>query len=146
VLKGWFTGQSAESINPQEVEAALEEAEEENDWGSSTVNHHHTLLSLTYRLAIRNAKVKQSAVRGIRRRAEDNSRVRFLTADEEKRLREALRSKAEWAEHEPELDLALHTGLRRTDMYQRLVWENVNYELRVATVPRSKNDDPVHVP
>jgi integrase len=72
--------------------------------------------------------------------------VRFLTADEEKRLREALRSKAEWAEHEPELDLALHTGLRRTDMYQRLVWENVNYELRVATVPRSKNDDPVHVP
>jgi hypothetical protein len=146
VLKGWFTGRSAESINPQEVEAALEEAEEENDWGSSTVNHHHTLLSLTYRLAIRNAKVKQSAVRGIRRRAEDNSRVRFLTADEEKRLREALRSKAEWAEHEPELDLALHTGLRRTDMYQRLVWENVNYELRVATVPRSKNDDPVHVP
>jgi integrase len=146
VLKGWFSGRAAESIAPQEIETALEEAEEENDWSSSTVNHHHTLLSLTYRLAIRNGKVKQSAARGIRRRAEDNSRVRFLTADEEKRLRETLRSKAEWAEHEPELDLAVHTGLRRTDMYQRLVWENVNFELRVATVTRSKNDDPVHVP
>jgi len=59
---------------------------------------------------------------------------------------ERLRSKPEWAEHEPELDLALHTDLRRTDMYQRLAWENVNLELRVATVTRSKNDDPVHVP
>jgi integrase len=146
VLKGRFTARGAESITPQEVEAALAKAEEENDWGSSTVNHHHTLLSLTYRLAIRNGKVKQSAARGIRRRAEDNSRVRFLTSDEEKRLREAIRSKSEWAEHEPELDLALHTGLRRADMYQRLLWENVNVELRVATVTRSKNDDPVHVP
>ena len=46
----------------------------------------------------------------------------------------------------PELDLALHTGLRRTDMYQRLIWENVSLAERVATVPRSKNDEPVHVP
>jgi integrase len=146
VLKGWFTGRAAESITVQEVEAALERAREENDWTASTVNHHHTLLSLTYRLAIRNCKVKDSPVRGIRRRAEDNSRVRFLTPDEEKALREALRLKPEWAEHLPELDLALHTGLRRTDMYQRLVWENVNLALRIATVPRSKNDAPVHVP
>jgi site-specific recombinase XerD len=146
VLKDWFAGRGAESITPQEVEARLERGREENDWTASTVNHHHTLLSLTYRLAIRNRKVKESPVRGLRRRPEDNSRVRFLTADEEKRLREAIRSKPEWAEHEPELDLALHTGLRRTDMYQRLIWENVNVELRVATVTRSKNDAPVHVP
>jgi integrase len=148
VLKDWFTGRAAECITPQEVEAALEEAEEENDWGSSTVNHHHTLLSLTYRLAIRNGKVKQSAVRGIRRRAEDNSRVRFLTADEEKRLRDALRSKPEWAEHEPELDLALHTGLRRSSMYIGLVWENVDRVAKTLTIPRTdmKNDDPVTLP
>ena len=146
VLKGWFTGRAAESITAQEVEARLSQAREENDWASSTVNHHHTLLSLTYRLAIRNRKVKEGPMRGIRRRAEDNSRVRFLTVDEEKKLREAIRSKPEWADHEPELDLALHTGLRRTDMYQRLVWENVNLSLRVASVPHSKNDEPVHVP
>jgi integrase len=146
VLKGWFAGRAAETITPDEVETKLEEAREDNNWTPSTVNHHHTLLSLTYRLAIRSRKVKESPVRGIRRRAENNSRVRFLTPDEEKRLREALRSKPEWAEHECELDLALHTGLRRTDMYQRLVWQNVNLALRVATVPRSKNDAPVHVP
>ena len=92
VLKGWFTGRAAESITAQEVEAKLEEAQEENNWGSSTVNHHHTLLSLMYRLAIRNRKVRDSPVRGIRRRTEDNSRIRFLTPDEEQALRKALRS------------------------------------------------------
>jgi integrase len=60
--------------------------------------------------------------------------------------REAIHSKLEWAEHEPELDLALHAGLRRTDMYRRLTWENVNLALRVASIRRSKNEEPVHVP
>jgi integrase len=31
-------------------------------------------------------------------------------------------------------------------VYQRLVWENVDLSLRVATIPRSKNDEPVHIP
>jgi integrase len=31
-------------------------------------------------------------------------------------------------------------------MYQRLVWENVDLFVRVATITRSKNDEPVHVP
>jgi len=59
---------------------------------------------------------------------------------------EAIRSKPEWAEHEPELDLALHTGLRRRSMYIHLVWENVDLESRVPVIPRTKNDDQVVVP
>lgn len=82
-------------------------------------------------------------MRGIRREPENNSRVRFLTADEEKRLREAIRSNPAWHEHEPELSLALSTGLRRSSMYIDLVWENV---ARVASVQRTKNGDPVHIP
>lgn len=146
ILKGWFPSRAAETISPDEIEGHLEKAEEENRWASSTVNHYLTLLSLTYRLAIRSRKVKVNPVCGIRRRREDNSRVRFLTAEEEAKLRTTMRTKPAWVEHLPELDLALHTGLRRTDMYQRLVWENVDMVARVATVPRSKNDEAVHVP
>jgi len=146
VLREWFSGCAAESLTAQDIEARLEAAREENDWKPSTVNHYHTLLSLTYRLAIRDRKVKESPLRGICRSTESNSRVRFLTTQEEKRLREAIRSKRPWAEHEPEIDLALHTGLRRTDMYKRLVWENVDRCERVADIPRSKNDEPVHIP
>jgi integrase len=81
-----------------------------------------------------------------REEKENNNRGRFLLADEEKKLREAIRSKPEWAEHEPELDLALHTGLRRRSMYRHLLWENVELEARVAIIPRTKNDDQVVVP
>jgi site-specific recombinase XerD len=147
-MKEWFRARSAESITPQEIEVEFERAEKEKGWAPSTVNHHRSVLSLAYRLAMRATppKVKENPVRNTRHRKEDNERVRYLTAEEEDRLRKVLRSKPEWAGHEPELDLALNTGLRRTDMYRRLVWGNVNLELRVATIPRSKNQEPVYVP
>jgi site-specific recombinase XerD len=145
VLKGWFIGQAAEAITAHQVETKLEAARRENQWVPATVNHHHTAISLAFRLAIAKDKVKENPARKIRRIPEDNNCVRYLSPEEEKKLREAIRSKPEWAEHEPELDLALHTGLRRTDMYRRLTWENVDLSLRVATILRSKNDDPVHI-
>jgi integrase len=40
----------------------------------------------------------------------------------------------------PELDLALHTGLRLGEMYG-LTWENVNLPQRMLTIPRSKNGE-----
>jgi integrase len=146
VLKGWFAGRAAETITAHELEIKLEAARREHVWAPATVNHHHTACSLAFRLAIAKDKVKENPARKIRRVPEDNNRVRYLSADEEKKLREAIRSKPEWAEHEVEVDLAMHTGLRRTDMYVRLVWENVDLSLRVATIPRSKNDDPVYIP
>lgn len=146
VIKGWFRGRTAEAITAHEIETKLEECRRENDWSPTTVNHYHTAISLCFRLAIAMDKVKENPARKIRRIPEDNSRVRHLSLDEEEKLRAAMRSKPKWAEHEPEIDLALHTGLRRTDLYQRLVWENVNLSLRVATIPKSKNDEPVHIP
>lgn len=148
LAKKWFVGRTAESITAREIEAKFEQAERDYGWAPATVNHHRSVLSLAYRLAMcaTPPKAKENPARNTRHRREDNGRIRYLTAEEEEKLRKALRSKLEWAEHEPELDLALHTGLRRTDMYQRLVWENVNLELRVATIPRSKNQEPVYIP
>lgn len=121
VLMEWFTNCAAESLTARDIEVRLEAARGKNHWEPSTVNHHHSLLSLTYRLAIRDGKVKENPLRGICRTKESNCRVRFLTIQEEKRLRIAIRSKPVWAEHESALDLALHTGLHRTDMYKRLL-------------------------
>jgi integrase len=145
-IKKWFGSRAADSITPLQIEAALSKAKDEANWSASSHNHHHTLLSLTYRLAIRNGKVERNPVRGIRRKPENNSRVRFLTADEEKRLREAIRSNPVWQEHEPELTLALSSGLRRGSMYFDFLWENIDLDLRVACVPRTKNGDAVHIP
>jgi integrase len=65
---------------------------------------------------------------------------------EEKKLRDAIRSRSEWAEHEVEFDFALHTGLRRSSMYVDLVWENVNLAARTLTIPRTKNGESITLP
>ena len=70
----------------------------------------------------------------------------FSRPTKKKSLREAIRSNPAWCEHEPEFTFALNTGLRRGSMYQDLVWENTDLAARVATVPRTKNGEPVHIP
>jgi integrase len=140
-------GRGADNISPAEIRTALKKAADEKKWSASTVNHHHNVISLAYRLAIEAGKVKDSPIhRKVRKQTENNGRVRFLSADEEKKLREAIRSKPEWVEHESELDLAMHTGLRRSSMYFHSTWENVDMKGRVAIIPKTKNGEKVVVP
>ena len=123
----------------------LDSLTSENHWSASTRNHHQNLLSLAYRLAILRGRIEKSPLVGLRRKPENNSRVRFLTPEEERKLREVIRSKPEWAKHEPELDFALLTGLRRGSMYD-LTWDNVDLAARIAIIPKTKNGDQVVVP
>jgi len=146
LLKECFANRAADSITAGEVQSVLDRLATEKKWSASSRNHHHNLLSLAYRLGILNGKVEVSPLRGLRRKTEDNCRVRFLTVVEEEKLRATIRSKPEWAEHEVELDLALHTGLRRGSMYINLTWENVDLRARIALIPRTKNGERVVVP
>ena len=137
-MLGWFRERSADSVAAPEIERHLEEGIEHDGWAPSTVNHYRSLLSLTYRLAIHNGKAASNPARATRHRREDNSRVRYLSAEEETRLRNVIAE--DWPEHSAELDLALHTGMRLGEMYG-LTWENVNLPQRLLTIPRSKNGE-----
>jgi integrase len=44
-----------------------------------------------------------------------------------------------------ELDFALNTGLRQGNQYQ-LTWEMVDLEAHVIRIPRTKNEEPIHLP
>jgi site-specific recombinase XerD len=138
-LLGWFREYPAESITPQEIEGRFEQEE----WSPATINRHRALLSLTYRLAIRNGKIKENPARLVRHRLEDNARIRFLSPDEEAKLRISI--KAECPERIAELELALNTGIRLSEQY-RLRWEDVSFARRTLTIPRSKNGATRHVP
>lgn len=142
-MLGWWRDRAADSITAQEAERRLEQAAEEKQWSPATVNRYRSLLSLVYRLAIRNGKATDNPARLVAHRQEPSGRIRFLSGEEEGRLRAAI--EAEGAEHLPELDLALHTGSRRSEQYG-LTWENVNVARRVLTIPRSKNGLTRHVP
>src|SRR6266404_9308992 len=139
VLLGWFREYPAEAITAQDIERQFQKQE----WAPATPNRYRALLSLTYRLAIRNGKVKENPARLVPHRLEDNARIRFLSGDEETALRKAI--EGECSKRMPEFDLALNTGLRLSEQYG-LLWENVSLLRRTLTIPRSKNGTMRHVP
>ncbi len=139
VLLGWFREYPAESITAQDIERQFQK----QAWAPATPNRYRALLSLTYRLAIRNGKVKENPARLVPHRLEDNARIRFLSAVEETALRVAIEAKC--PERLPEFVLGLNTGLRLSEQYG-LLWENVSLPLRILTIRRSKNGAMRHVP
>ncbi len=142
-LKEWFGSYPAEELTPQEIEKTLARAAEKEKWAASTFNHYRSLMSLSYRLGIQNRKVTSNPARSVTHRREDNNRVRFLTVEEEKKLRNVIEAK--WASHVPELDLAINTGIRKGSQYG-LTWDMVDLKGRMLNIPRTKNEEPIHVP
>jgi integrase len=84
--------------------------------------------------------------RDIRHRKEDNSRVRFLDRSkdgEHARLVEVIRET--YPEHLAEFIFALNTGLRLSSQYGA-AYEMLDLTRNVLDVPRTKNNEPVHIP
>jgi integrase len=79
----------------------------------------------------------------VKHRQENNARARWLSEEEEVRLRAYL--EAACPQFIPELDLVLHTGIRLGEMCS-LAWGGVNMGRKVLTIPRSKNGELRHVP
>ena len=142
-LEEWFGKYVADELTPKDIENTLARVAEEESWAASTFNHYRSLMSLTYRLGILNRKVASNPARSVPHRREDNNRVRFLTTEEEKKLREVVQAK--WPTHLPELDLAINTGLRKGSQYG-LTWDMVDWKARTLNIPRTKNEEPLHVP
>ena len=141
--KEWFGNRVAETLTPKDIESTLNRVAEEENWASSTFNHYRSLVSLAYRLAIRDRGLKMNPARSVPHRREDNSLVRFLGHDEERRLREVLVAKYSW--HLPEFDVAIQTGLRQGSQYG-LMWDMVDWRARMLHIPRTKNEEPLHLP
>ncbi|HUX66901.1 MAG TPA: site-specific integrase [Terriglobales bacterium] len=134
---------AAATLTPLEVERALAKLATERAWANATVNRHKAFLSLAYRIGIENSQVQHNPVRAVRQRREDNGRIRFLSPEDEARLRSVIRQGC--PEHEPELDLALNTGLRQGNQYG-LQWPDVDFERRQVAVARTKNGQAHYAP
>jgi integrase len=138
-LKQWFGERQADSVAPREIERHFEA----QGWMPATWNRYRALLSLTYRLAIRAGKLRVNPARLVQHKTENNGRVRFLSREEEEKLRKVIREQT--PDREPELDLALHTGLRLSEQYTAK-WKDVDFDGRVVTVPLDKGGQTSHVP
>jgi integrase len=145
-LLAWFGNREAESLTGQEMEKRLSDVAEDENWAASSYNHYRSLLMLTYREARRDRKVPGNPARDIRHWKENNSRVRFLSRGENAeytRLVKVIRGK--YRDHFAEFIFALNTGLRLSSQYGA-TYGMIDWTRNVLDVPRTKNDDPVHVP
>jgi len=157
-LKAEFGALPADKITAQELERWFGDQLDANEWAPATVNRFKALLSLTFRLGIENKKIKANPAKLVKRRREDNGRVRFLNqfkpaktdiaylqahTEEESRLRAVIGKN--YAGHMPEFDIALHTGMRPSEQYG-LVWNRIDLTRKLITIPKSKNGMTRHIP
>jgi integrase len=143
LIRDAFGSRNANDITPQDISRWLAKSMRENNWKPATANRYKALLSLCFRLGIENGKCNQNPARLVRRFRENNERVRFLSDDEEERLRAAILS--ECPDRMPDLDIALNTGMRKSEQYG-LNWADVDLEGRRVSLKRTKNGSARHIP
>lgn len=120
----------ADAIKPQDIEQRLNKLAEDRKWKPGTTNRHKAVLSMVYRLAVKNGRVAMNPARLVSRLHEDNSVIRFLSLDEQKRLKSAVELKhpERWAI----ITLALNLGVRAGELWG-LKWSEVD---RASASPR----------
>lgn len=142
-LRDAFGNLPAESLTPREIKQGLSKLATDREWKPASFNRHKAFLSLAYRLGIENEKLSVNPVRLVRRRREDNGVIRWLSADEETKLRAVL--EAEYPGEVPAFDLALHTGMRKSEQYG-LTWNYVDLMRQQITIPKSKHGGIRYIP
>src|ERR1700691_2375255 len=127
------------------------------EWKPGTYNRYKTTLSLLYRLGTENNKIESNPAKLLKHKTEDNERVRFLNqftpreteleclkphGDEESRLRAVILKN--YAEHMPEFEIALHTGMRPSEQYG-LDWPRVDLAHNFVSLRKTKTGKPRHI-
>jgi integrase len=134
-----FETRPADQIKPEEIDGWIAR----NTETAATANRYRALFSLIFREALLNGKVTGNPARLVRLRHENNGRIRFLTEDEEKRLRKAITK--QFPEHLPELTISLGTGMRLSEQYS-LAWEQIDFARKEINLEQTKNGSARTIP
>jgi integrase len=153
-LKEQFGSHGAESIPI----AAFRSYFELQDWKPESWNRMRTALFGIYRLGNENGKVQTNPAKLLKRCKVSGGRVRFLNQfepahtevdylkplkSEEQRLRAVI--ERDYPQHLDEFEIALHTGMRRSEQYQRINWNCVDLGRKDLHIPTSKNGQGRHI-
>jgi integrase len=139
-------------ITAGQLEEVLADLRTEREWAPATHNRYRATLSALFQFAVKKGHIQVNPARLTAHHEEENERVRYLTADEEKKLMSAVRS-SDQPEREKEILVALHSGMRRSEQYRTaqvpdggLKWSFINFRAGVIRLPRSKGRKPREIP
>jgi integrase len=133
VLVAEFGERTAASIEAHQIDQWLTE---QTQWSPATKNRYRSLLSLVFRQGMFSKKVTSNPARMVPKRTESSGRIRYLLDDEEKALRKVMEKR--YAAHIPALDVALYTGMRKTEQFS-LTWDCVDLTNKKIHLHETKN-------
>ncbi len=107
---------------------------------NATINRYKAAVSVVFSYACREFDLVDNPVRNIRSLPENNTRVRFLSEVERKRLLEACKQ-SQWQKLYLLVLLAITTGARKGEL-MNLRWSDLDYGRKTAFVETSKNGQP----
>jgi integrase len=138
-IKPVFGERPAYTIVKSEILSWLTEQAEVRDWKPATRNRWQATFSLIFRVGVDNEKIERNPAARIRRKQENNGRVRFLSYDEERDLLATIdRLFPQFKAH---VILAIHTGMRMSEQYS-LRCRQVDLERRQLHLSITKGKRP----
>jgi integrase len=153
IVGEWFKGRDAASLTPQDIAAKLAE----HCKTPANYNRYRVALSHAFKVGVANGKITDNPARHVKLKKEGGT-IRWLNQfapleaeddylkplkDEESRLRAVIRK--HFPKREPELDLALNTGMRFDEQYS-LRWPQVDLKRNQITLLSTKSGGTQYVP
>ncbi len=143
VISPAFDDRPAEGISKQDIQTWLLEQTAEREWSPATRNRYQAAFSLVFRVAVDNEKLTINPASRIKRKAEHNDRIRFLSPREEAKLVKLITE--EWPHYLPAVMISLHTGMRASEQFG-LQWADVSLTRKSITLSHTKAGRTRHVP
>ena len=154
-IKAKFGDRAAVTLKSSEVEDWLDEIQEERSLANATINKMRGTLSMVFKHGKRKDLVNLNPAADVPLRDVGDGMIeRFLSADEENRLRAVLQRRMDL--HDPikqpelrkqaihrllEFEVSLKSGIRRSEQYN-LQWGDVDFDRRIMRLRKTKNGKP----
>jgi site-specific recombinase XerD len=131
-----FGGRAADSITPQEIGNWLEDMGDAREWEAATRNRVKAAISKAYKLGMMNSKVHTNPARLVSSKKENPGRLRFVSDDEEIRLRKVIAAQRPHCMYQ--YDVAVHTGMRKGEQFT-VTWDQVDFDRGFIYLEMTKN-------
>jgi site-specific recombinase XerD len=149
-----FGGRVAASMKSSEIEDWLDEIQKDRKLANATINKIRGTFSMIYKHGKRKDLVNTNPAVDVPLREVGNGVERFLSEEEERRLRRVLQRNIEAhdsVEHPQlrkqaihrllEFEVSLKSGMRRSEQYN-LRWGDIDFERRIMRLRKTKNGKP----